>query len=235
MRVKNEARSLPWSLPPLLRAARRVVLVDNGSTDGTVPLARKIAEEQGAADRFEVRRYPFSIARCGAEHLSTPARSVHSLTHFYNWSFSLVRTAQALKWDGDMVLTDAAVATLQDLAWQLDATEAVIKIPRHSLYVADERRAFVDVALHNCEAWGWPNKPGYSFVKAFEWELPLWGGDAASVVLPEWSCNSSTSTATSSRTGPTPTSPGRRGRSARTASGRSSARSPRAASRPPAS
>ena len=188
MRVKNEARSLPWSLPPLLRVARRVVLVDNGSTDGTIRVARAIAEEHAAADRFDVRSYPFSIARCGAEHLATPAKSVHSLVHFYNWSFSLVRTNQALKWDGDMVLTDAAVATLRDLAWQLDATEAVIRIPRHSLYVADERHGFVDVGLSNCEAWGWPNKPGYSFVKALEWELPMSGGDAASVVLPDWSC-----------------------------------------------
>ena len=154
MRVKNEARSLPWSLPPLLRAARRVVMVDNGSTDGTVRVARAIAEEHGAADRFEVRSYPFSIARCGAEHLATPAKSVHSLVHFYNWSFSLVRTSQALKWDGDMVLTDAAVATLRDLAWQLDATEAVIRIPRHSLYVADERHGFVDVGLQQLRGVG---------------------------------------------------------------------------------
>ena len=33
--------------------------------------------------------------------------------------------------------------------------------------------------LRNCEPWGWPNRPGYSFVKAIDWELPLWGGDAA--------------------------------------------------------
>jgi len=27
---------------------------------------------------------------------------VHSLTYFYNWSFSHVLTPYALKWDGDM-------------------------------------------------------------------------------------------------------------------------------------
>ena len=55
-------------------------------------------------DRLEVHSYPFSIARCGEEHLGTPAESVHSLVYFYNWSFSHVRTGYVLKWDADMVL-----------------------------------------------------------------------------------------------------------------------------------
>jgi Sulfotransferase family len=188
MRVRNEARSLPWSLPSLLRATRRVVLVDNGSTDGTVDVAREIAAELGAADRLELRSYPFRIARCGPEHLATPATSVHSLVHFYNWSFSQVRTSHALKWDGDMVLTDAAVAALRDLSWQVESSEAIVRIPRHPLYLGDDRHAFLDVGLRNCEAWAWPNRPGYSFAKAIDWEMPMWGGDAIPFELPEWSC-----------------------------------------------
>jgi hypothetical protein len=113
---------------------------------------------------------------------------VHSLVHFYNWSFSHVRTGYALKWDGDMVLTDAGVAVLRDLAWQLEAAELVIKVPRYPLYLVDDRRAFIDVGLRNCEPWGWPNKPGYSFVKAMDWELPMWGGKVGTIELPDWSC-----------------------------------------------
>ena len=48
--------------------------------------------------------------------------------------------------------------------------------------------AFLDVALRNREPWAWPNRPGYHFVKALEWELPLWGTDARSLALPDWSC-----------------------------------------------
>jgi sulfotransferase famil protein len=188
VRVRNEARSLPWVLPSLLRAVERVVLLDNGSTDGTTQVARRVAEEAGAACRLEVHAYPFPIARCGTEHLRTPAESVHSLAYFYNWSFSHVRTGYALKWDGDMVLSDVAVRTLRDLAWQLEASEAVVKVPRYPLYVVDERRAFVDLGLRNCEPWAWPNRPGYSFVKAMEWELPLWRADMPTVALPDWSC-----------------------------------------------
>jgi hypothetical protein len=188
VRAKDEARSLPFALPPLLRAVTRVVLVDNGSTDGTPDVARAVAAEHGAADRLEIHDYPFTIARCGSEHLATPADSVHSLVHFYNWAFSHVRTGYALKWDGDMVLCDAAVDVLRDLAWQLEAAEVVVKIPRYPLYVADERHAFVDTALRNTEPWAWPNGPRFSFCKALDWELPLWPSDIAMVTLPDWSC-----------------------------------------------
>ena len=188
VRVKDEARTLPWVLPPLLRAGRHVVIVDNGSTDGSIDVARRVAGEAGASDRLEVHTYPFSVARCGEEHLDMPAASVHSLAYFYNWSFAHVRTGYALKWDGDMVMTETAVNALRDLAWQLEASESVVKIPRYPLYVVDERRAFFDVGMQNCEPWAWPNRPGYSFVKAMDWELPLWPGDYATVILPEWAC-----------------------------------------------
>ena len=181
VRVRNEARALPWTLPPLLRAVDRVVVVDNGSTDGTA----RVARELGAR---EVVSYPFAVARCGADHLATPEASVHSLAYFYNWSFAHVRTTYALKWDGDMVLSEAAVRALRDLAWQLEAVDLVVRVPRLGLYVASDRLAYVDTGLRNCEAWAWPNRPGYRFVKALEWELPLFPPGIATVTLPELSC-----------------------------------------------
>jgi Sulfotransferase family len=187
VRVKNEARALPWTLPPLLRAVDRVVLVDNGSTDGTAAVARAVAEETAAAP-LDVVRYPFAVARCGAEHVATAEASVHSLAYFYNWSFAHARTSYALKWDGDMVLSGHAVAALRDLAWQLEAAELIVRVPRLGLYVADDRLAYVDTALRNCEPWAWPNRPGYRFVKALEWELPMFPPGHEAVTLPEFSC-----------------------------------------------
>jgi hypothetical protein len=187
VRVKNEARSLPWVLPPLFRAVHDVVVIDNGSTDGTPDIASNVADELGAGERLELLEYPFDVARCGDEHLGVAPESVHSLAYFYNWSFSHVRTSYALKWDGDMVLTDVAVQALRDLAWQLEGARVVVKMPRFPLYVADEKRAFLDTGVINCEAWAWPNRPGYKFVKAMEWELPLWPEPLRNVILPTWS------------------------------------------------
>lgn len=187
VRAKNEEAALPWVLPPLLRAVRHVVLIDNDSTDGTVDVARRTAEEAGAADRLEIHSYPFSVARCGDEHLGTPAESVHNLAYFYNWSFAHVRTGYSLKWDADMVLTDTGINILRDLAWQLEASEVVVKIPRYPLYVADDRHAFLDIGMSNCEPWAWANRPGYRFVKAMEWEQPEWPADLPEIILPDWS------------------------------------------------
>jgi hypothetical protein len=181
VRVRNEARALPWTLPPLLRAADRVTVVDNGSTDGTARVARELGD-------VEVVSYPFAVARCGAEHLSTPETSVHSLAYFYNWAFAHARTSYVLKWDGDMVLSDLAVQALRDLAWQLEAAELVVRVPRLGLYVESDRLAYVDTALRNCEPWAWPNRSGYRFTKALEWELPMFPAGIATVTLPEFSC-----------------------------------------------
>jgi hypothetical protein len=156
-------------------------VVDNGSTDGTARVARELGD-------VEVVSYPFAVARCGAEHLSTPETSVHSLAYFYNWSFAHARTSYALKWDGEMVLSDHAVQALRDLAWQLEAADAVVRVPRLGLYVESERLAYVDTALRNCEPWAWPNRAGYRFTKALEWELPMFPAGVQTVTLPEFSC-----------------------------------------------
>jgi glycosyltransferase involved in cell wall biosynthesis len=193
LRVKDESRSLPFVLPPLLRSVQEVVLVDNGSTDGTPAIAEAVAADVGAAP-VRVLSYPFSVARCGAEHLDTPADSVHSLTYFYNWSFSHVTTRYALKWDGDMVLTDSGVDALRDLAWQVETGQFLVQMPRYPLYVANSRTAFLDISVFNKELWGWPNRKGFEHTKAFEWELLSFPqpGDATTlpdwITIPDWSC-----------------------------------------------
>jgi hypothetical protein len=80
LRVKDEARSLPWVLPSVLRCVERAIVVDNGSSDGTPAVAREVAEGLGMGERLEVLSYPFAVSRCGPEHLWTYPDSVHSLT-----------------------------------------------------------------------------------------------------------------------------------------------------------
>ena len=187
LRVKNEARSLPWVLPGLLRSVERAVLVDNGSTDGTPELAEEVAAEAGMGDKLRVLSYPFDVSRCGPEHLATRPDSVHSLTYFYNWSFSHVRTRYSLKWDGDMVLTPEGEGVLRDLSWQLQGVGGTVKMRRSPVYVESERVAYVDLALPPGELWLWPNTSDHTFVKCFDWEFIKPWADYL-LLLPDWVC-----------------------------------------------
>jgi glycosyltransferase involved in cell wall biosynthesis len=187
LRVKNESRSLPWVLPGLFRVADHVIIVDNDSDDGTPEVAKQVAQEHGAAERLDVYDYPFSVARCGPEHLAVPAESVHSLTYFYNWSFSHVKTSYCLKWDGDMVLTIDGEAYLKQLRWQLEGVDTIVQIPRYGVYIESEKVAYLDTAHVNLEPWAWPNKPAYHFGKAFEWEILVRPQGTPVIILPRWS------------------------------------------------
>jgi glycosyltransferase involved in cell wall biosynthesis len=173
VRARDEARSLPFVLPPLLRSVERVVLVDNGSADGTPEVAEQVAKGAGLAEKLDVYAYPFDVSRCGPEHLGTHPESVHSLAYFYNWSFSHVRTRYALKWDADMVPTPRGERALRDLAWQLEGVEGAITLRRDPVYVESERVAYVDTIPGKPEPWGWRNSPEHTFGKAFDWELML--------------------------------------------------------------
>lgn len=187
-RVKNEARNLPWVLPPMFEAVQHVVLVDNDSDDGTPDVAREVAESVGAADRFTLASYPFRVSRAGGEHLATPPDSVHSLTHFYNWSFSHVRTSYSMKWDGDMVLSREGVELLRDLAWQLEDSNAIVAIPRHPMSIESESVAWLDLGYRFLEPWVYPMGPEFTFVKAFEWEVREFPATSERLIAPEGMC-----------------------------------------------
>ncbi len=186
-RLKNEAHNLPWVLPPMLEAVQHVVIVDNLSDDGTPEVAQRVAEECGAGDRITVTSYPFQVSRAGSEHLATRPDSVHSLTHFYNWSFSHVRTAYSMKWDGDMVLTREGVSILRDLSWQLEDSNAIVAVPRHPLSVESDQVAWLDLGFRFLEPWIYPMGPEFTFVKAFEWEVREFPESTTRIVAPEGS------------------------------------------------
>jgi hypothetical protein len=188
LRVKDEAANLPFVLPPLLRCTDRVLLVDNQSTDGTPDVAAEVARLAGRTDRLTVASYPFEVARVGAEHLATHERSVRSLSYFYNWCFAQVETAYSWKWDGDMVLTREGEGSLRDLGWQVGREQVVVRIPRHGLFVEDDRRGYLDLGWRNQEEWGFPTGPDFTYGKAFEWEIRRTPPHVRRVTLPALLC-----------------------------------------------
>ncbi|WP_296601366.1 hypothetical protein [Nocardioides sp.] len=188
LRVKNEAPSLPFVLPPLLRACDHVLLVDNGSEDGTPDVARDTAARAGRSDKLTVSSYPFAVARAGAEHLAQHELSVHSLSYFYNWCFAQVTTRYSWKWDGDMVLTTEGEVSVADLAWQVGDVQSIIRVPRHGLYLESESKGYLDLGWRNAEEWGFPIGPDFVFTKAFEWEIRTTPENVRTIGLPHGLC-----------------------------------------------
>ncbi|GAB6985178.1 hypothetical protein [Nocardioides pyridinolyticus] len=188
LRVKNEAPSLPFVLPPLLRACDAVLLVDNGSDDGTPEVARDVAERAGYADELTVTSYPFAVARAGAEHLAQHELSVHSLSYFYNWCFAQVGTRYSWKWDGDMVLTTEGEVSMGDLGWQVGDVQSIVRVPRHGLYLESESQGYLDLGWRNAEEWGFPIGPDFVYTKAFEWEIRTTPVGVRSIALPQGLC-----------------------------------------------
>lgn len=185
LRVKSEARNLPWVLPSLFRSTEAVVMIDNQSVDGSAEIAREVARRHGFSARLRVIAYPFDVSRCGPEHLRTPPDSVHSLAYFNNWAFSHVRTAVALKWDGDMVLTQDGERLMADFGWQvLGRHSVVVKMPRHPIYVESDKVAYVDLGLSNVEHYGHSVSSQFSQVKGFEWEMLNYPPTAVHFKLP---------------------------------------------------
>lgn len=188
LRVKDEARNLPWVLPPLLAAVDEVVLVDNQSTDGSASVARSCAARAGAGNRLQIHDYPFAVSRCGSEHRATPADSVHSLTHFCNWAFSRARTSFSLKWDGDMVLTAEGAATVAALSWQIEHQLVVVAFPFVPLYVESDQVGYLDFEINNTEPWIYPLGPDFTYAKGFDWEVRQAPEGVRKLVLPDGLC-----------------------------------------------
>lgn len=84
MRVKDEADWIGLAVQSILPAADEVVIVDNGSTDGTFELAQRMAAAQ--PDRIRLRQEP-----------DLDIRALSQL------ALGLTRFRWVFRWDGDMV------------------------------------------------------------------------------------------------------------------------------------
>jgi glycosyltransferase involved in cell wall biosynthesis len=104
VRVHNEAELLSAVVRSIAALVDEVVIVDNGSTDGTAEVIRALA-----CDLPDVRSYfyPHQVARAGIEHRDAVRAGADSpcrrLSEYSNWALARCRYPFVLKWDGDMI------------------------------------------------------------------------------------------------------------------------------------
>jgi hypothetical protein len=161
--VRNEVRSLPFVLPPLLRSVEQVVMVDNGSIDGW-ERAETIAADLDATSRLTVLDYPFEVAHPGDAHLGTPPDSIHSSAYAHNWALSQASTRYVIDWPEDTVLTVRGEEAIQDMSWRMESFDAITELPCSSLRVRSESEAHLEPTPTETVT-AWPNRRGFWFGK----------------------------------------------------------------------
>ena len=87
-----------------------------------------------------------------------------------------------------MVLTGEGEQSLRDLRWQVGREPVVVRMPRHGLFIDDDRHAYLDLGWRNQEEWGFPTGPDFTYAKAFEWEIRRTPTQVRRVTLPALLC-----------------------------------------------
>ena len=167
LRVKNEERKIVLCLASILDVFAEIVLIDNGSTDSTVELVRAFAQRADRRGKLTLCSYPFDVARCGEEHRSTPADSVHSLAYYYNWCLSKCRRSRRPKVDADMGSVDSRRAATPEAVRRLSPLVPTIIEPSvQTMYHSPDGRWFLSTDEIHREPRLFPNTSTIRFHKA---------------------------------------------------------------------
>lgn len=160
LRVRDEESSLEKSIRSLfgLTIPYEIVVILHCCTDGSPQIAARLAEEN---QRIRVVTYDHALSRAGYETLATDVTSVHSLSHYYTYCFSLKKYAWSFKWDADFIATDELIAFLNSKSWA----------PESALY----RISASNSTSNNIE--GYLSGCTHYYLKYMFWEVPFyeWG------------------------------------------------------------
>ncbi len=171
VRVRNEAPKIGYCLRSILPFFDEIVLVDNGSDDGTVDMVREIIAREDPDRKIQLYSYPHRLARFGPEHDVTPEDSLKSAVYYSNWALSRCTRRFVCKWDGDMVLVrEARGAFHQFLRRIQDGIRKRWTLAGQTIYRGANGDFFLAVGEVNREVEIFPNGHACSFRKMRHWE-----------------------------------------------------------------
>jgi len=174
LRVKNEEKNIVACLESIIEVFDEIAVIDNGSTDSTVELVVDFKNNHPLGQRVSLYSYPFSVARCGADHQATSADSLHSLAYYYNWCVSKCRYSTICKWDADMLLSSKGKNRERFKRYILGIVRSrrmfTGSFSIQTVYIDKLGDFFVSQDEINQEVRFFPNHPAIFFVKAEWWE-----------------------------------------------------------------
>jgi hypothetical protein len=125
--------------------------------------------------KLKIYSYPHEIARCGKQHATVDANSVHSLAYFYNWCLSHCRYSMVCKWDADMLVIPEIKHQYMLRSFfkqQIENEKLSMGIFKaQTVYYDNEDDAYLAKNEINEEVRIFPNLSEVHFVKSDEWEL----------------------------------------------------------------
>jgi glycosyltransferase involved in cell wall biosynthesis len=183
LRAKNEESKIELCLHSIYETFDEIVFIDNGSTDSTLAIVKKIKSDLDTQDnKIKILEYPFSIARCGEEHENTSDTSIHSLVYYYNWCsihslvyyynwcLSNARYNYVVKWDADMYLRPSGQKSFRDFLLNIQNTEHRVSVPIQTVYIDSKADAYAADKEINREIQAFPNRPYIRYKKSALWE-----------------------------------------------------------------
>lgn len=171
LRVKNEAPKIRCCLTSILDVFDEIVVVDNGSTDGTQDIVEAFRREHDRHGKMVVLEYPFKVARCGPEHSATAEDSVHNLAYYYNWTLSHCTCRYVCKWDADMVMRRDARQPFRQFLLELGRREAcVVLIQGQTVYKDASGHCFLSTDDLVAEPRLFPHNGDHYYIKAEHFE-----------------------------------------------------------------
>ena len=175
LRVKNEEKYIVGCLESIVELFDEISVIDNGSTDSTTELVKNFKHQHPLGQRVTLHSYPFSVAKCGAEHQATMENSLKSLAYYYNWCISRCRYSMICKWDADMLLSSKMSKREIFKRYILSLVHArrwtTGSIPLQTVYIDKANNKFISQDEINEEVRIFPNIPAVYFVKDKLWEV----------------------------------------------------------------
>ena len=102
IRMRNVAPTLHLSVESIIASVSEVWLVDNGSDDASLEVARALQERY--PDQVRLSQYAHQLGSYGPTYLDqVEIDETRSVAAFYNFSFRLGTAKYLLKWDADMI------------------------------------------------------------------------------------------------------------------------------------